>query len=1084
MPLNKPAIAAKPQPLTAKSVLGHKPIGIKVLPVPQKRPKPSDAERACEINNTADVASVKEQTDGSKIDVGGKNSDENRSSPPKVKNRLGIRVLPVPPKELHDKQAVPTNKKDEKAEEGNSNNAPQIQPRPTPRPRPVPQKRKSIIKKEFENVALDFSKTNEAHESKNKQLNRESVNIDGVTKTASSDSSHAPTFGTGETDDEIVRIRNKKTVENKEEMVVKRKSSFVPTRKAPPPPPIKPKAPKPGVKTSEMKMENVVKHTKSEKKKVNPNVHSPNPTNQTATNAKASSTAQSQLSSTKLQGGPKKSIEENEDSPLRPPRPNRLKKRLSCEGLLSDNLSDIAQNSMNNVQSSQESKTDKTNEQNKKEEDNVKSQTPGKINIKELAANLNVSAMKALKHQIDTKDKPRPIMKAKSEDITAENTEITTEPTKILVDSNDSLAVESTTNDVSKALQKELSDGTTSVEIENKQKSVLSIVGMGAQDTFSHSFSQSNNDLRQDSPSLVRKKNYQRSRSTEDLSTARGQRLSRSHTVECLFDDAGNDDDIYEVIPESPNSPLTPTAARSRTSRRLSRSSSVGQLLDLPPRNVINSRSGRPVFVTPPPPPYTPPESASPRFANFPLPSMVENSFQTSSTSDKRITHYPGKSPRTAHASHQPQQDIPDDDDDNVYEDPESMETVPVPEARKEVPPVLPRKESIRTPNNNKMAVLSTSTRSSPKRIPSREAPTTPIVRPATGRQESKSSIPSREAPSPLDGQALAPDVDDNIYDDEGYLAPTRMPIPSEGDYSYADMPDDLTSPVKSEPSLFRNDPVSHDDRQSITSIMSTDSHIYESIGSRDNTATADLKDNLPKDTTNRHSDTSSKGSSKDRESNISNVSRSVFYLEVDEGEKSKVERELSETDLKKISESDERKDEDDYEIQPEVEGYMGPTAGKSQGTGVGLDVEVPLPPRPARKKKPTNDATNQTETSADESEDDYIYPGDPDDDEQEKGVKDEKAKGSDDESYHYPADLSMEEEPESPVKLPVLPPRQKSGVPSEVRTPSGGSIITDKSPAPPPRSTSKSQSCSSGDIFSQFDFLYFVAHLYDLVII
>ena len=1037
VPPNKPAIAAKPKPLTAKPVPRRKPIGIKVLPVPQKRPKVNDEEKSSEnSNSTADVTAVNDKLDGAKEEIAITSSDDVRSVAPKTKSQVPVRVLPVPPKDIHENYAHVNNQSYNvlirKTEESNGADVPIIQPRTAPRQRPVPQKRKSIVKKEFESLAVNPSKISETQEIRNKRLNGESVKIAGVTSSASSDSSHAPTFET-KTDDGKVRIRDK-AIGNKEETSVKRKSSFVPTRKAPPPP-MKPKAPKPQVKTSEghgTKRENLNNLAKSKGQTITPAApitpvaHSPHPTNQTASNAKTPSTAQSQLSSSKIHTGQHGSNEEGEDSPMRPPRPNRLKKRLSCEGLLNDNLNDVAQ-------SSQESTADKIDETNKNKGDNVKPQVPGKINIKQFEANLYVSAVKALKFQTDTKNKPRPMTKVESEDIPAENTEIIMEASEKLVNSKEKLTVESITNETSVALQKELSERTTAAS-ENNQKNVFSLVGMGSQDIFSHSFSQSNNDLRRDSPSL---KNGKRSLSNEDLSAVRGQRLSRSHTVECLFDDTGNDDDIYEVIPDSPNSPLTPTAARNRTSRRLSRSSSVGQLLDLPPRNFIGSRRGKPVFVPPPPPPCTPPDSASPQFANFPRHFMMEKSFQTSAASDERMAHSTAKSiaTETAHDTQQPHHDILDYDYD-VYEDTENMEHMqdPVPQPAREVPPTLPRKESVRTPNNNKLALLASPTKSTPKRIPSREAPPPPVRRPATGRQESKTSIPSMEAPTPFDDQVLAPDVDENIYDDEGYLAPTRMQITNDGDYSYADMPDDSSSPIKPESSLIRKDSISRDDRQSITS---TDSHIYESIGSMANTDSVDMKD-----TANRQSGACSKGSNKDRESNVSNVSRSVFYFEVDEEEKAKIERELSRTDVRTASESGEKKGEDDYQIPPEVEAYMGPAADES-GIGVDLDVEVPLPPRPPlRKRKPGNDGTNQTEEPGDESEDDYIYPGDPEDEGEKK--RDENTKGSDDDSYHYPADLSMEAEPQSPDKPPVLPPRQKSNESSSSSTKisPGGSVM------------------------------------------
>ena len=129
---------------------------------------------------------------------------------------------------------------------------------------------------------------------------------------------------------------------------------------------------------------------------------------------------------------------------------------------------------------------------------------------------------------------------------------------------------------------------------------------------------------------------------------------------------------------------------------------------------------------------------------------------------------------------------------------------------------------------------------------------------------------------------------------------------------------------------------------------------------------------------------------------------------------------------------------------------------------GVDLDVEVPVPPRPPPRKKKLTTGDNQTELVDDESEDDYIYPDAPDETEDEGKKKD---KSSDDEWYHYPADVSMDGEPGSPAMQtpPILPPRQKSSTSSPARTTAIGSDIGEKSPAPPPRSTSKSRSFSAG---------------------
>ena len=1051
VPLTKPTIAAKPTPLTAKPVPSRKPIGIKVLPVPQKRPK--IAEGGPGLKTDSDVA----ETRGT-FNTTEKDPSETAKIQESQRN-MGVQVLPVSTKKRN--QNIITNVKekdvrssDEDSKAGSSLEVPQVQPRLVPKVRPVPKKRKSIVKKEFESVAFNVSgpAIQETQINEEKGSVRESVKLDDVTVTASSDSPHAPAFLLGQTDDHKSRVKEA----SKNAETVAKKKSFVPTRKAPPPPPTKPKVPNQEVQVA--KPDNKSKLAKTNEQHISAIVNKPIPNNQTATDAKRQITAQSQLSSSKIPLPPKVPGEENGHSPLRPPRPNRLKKRLSCEGVLDDMPNDIAQKKAHDIQSSQgsESEAVKNNDQS---DENIKPKIPGKINIKQLAANLDTSAMKALKHQIETKDKPRPLAKGKSEDSSSDSAGTIPEQSKKLVDSNDNLTVESGDLGANKMVQKEDPDGKVTSN-NHTPSNVSSIVGMGAQEIFSHFFSNSNSDLNQESPTLTRLKDDKRSRSNEDIAIIRNQRMSRSQTVECLFDDSHNDEDVYEVIPDSHNCPLTPSVSQNKTSRRLSRSSSVGQLLDTPSREIISVRRGKPVFVPPPPPPYTPPDSASPHIASFPLPFMMEKSFQTQSVSDEKIPHSPvtGKTPlpKTSCDMQQHVHNIPDDDD--VYEDTESMEVLssPVPKPANDVPPALPRKESVRTPNTSKFGLLSSQsispTKSSPTRAPSREAPLPPMKRPSTGRQESKTSIPSMEAPSvpsALDEQVLPPDVDDNIYDDEGYLAPTRMHVANEAEYSYADMPEDSQSPTKQKLSIARKESINRDGRQSVTSTLSTDSHIYESIGGKSNTGSTDDK----KEATNRLSRTSSK-SSKNRESNVSNLSRSIFYFEVDEEEKSKIERELRQTDE---TNTQDKKGEDTYEIPPEFESYMGPEAGDVDGSGVDLDVEVPVPP--PRKKRPTT-GDNQAEFVDDESEDDYIYPDAPEEVEDEGKKKD---KASDEEGYHYPPDVSMEEEPGSPAP-PILPPRQKSSTPSPARTTVTGSNVWEKSPAPPPRSTSKSSSFSAGN--------------------
>ena len=927
VPPTKPAIAAKPPRLSAKPVPSRKPIGVKVLPVPQKRPKTEEVEPGPKTDsNVTETREIFNTTEKDQACAG--NQQESQRN-------MGVQVFPFSTKEQSENIMSSVKEKEVRSLNNDSitgsfQETPQVQPRPVPKVRPVPKKRKSIVKKEFESVALNVSDpvVQETQINKGKEPIKESMKLDDATVTASSDSSHTPTFLLGQTDDDKSRI---KEVGKNTEVVSKRKS-FVPTRKAPPPPPIKPKVPNQEVQVA--KPDNKSKLAKTNEQHTNSIVHKPTPNSQTATDAKTQITAQSQLSSSKTPLTPQVPGEENGDSPLRPPRPNRLKKRLSCEGLLGDMPNDIAQKKAHDVQSSQGSGSDavKTNDQS---DENLKPKIPGKINIKQLAANLDTSAIKALKHQIETKSKPRPMTKGKSEDSISGTTEIIPEIipqlNKKLVDSNDNLTVESGDNIV----QKEDPDGKITSNSQTPSN-VFSVIGIGAQDIFSHSFTKSNSDLNQESPTLARLKNNEKSKSDEDIATLRNQRMSRSHTVECLFDDSNNDEDVYEVIPDSPKSPLTPSVSQKKTPRRLSRSSSVGQLLNTPGREIIGVRRGKPVFVPPPPPPYTPPESASPRVAAFPLPFLMEKSFQTQSVSDEKITHSPGSgktpSPKTSHDMQQHVNNIPDDDDD-VYEDTESMEVLSsaVSKPVNDVPPALPRKESVRNANTSKFGLLSSQsrspTKSSPTRAPTREPPLPPMKRPCAGRQESKTSIPSMEAPSvpsPLDDQVLPPDVDEDIYDDEGYLAPTRMPVPPDAEYSYADMPEDTQSPTKPEPNITQKESIDRGGRQSVTSTLSTDSHIYESIGGKSNTASTDDK----KEATNRLSRTSSKGS-KDRESNISNLSRSIFYLEVDEEEKSKIEREISQTDE---TNTHDQKDEDTYEIPPEFESYMGPETIKADG--------------------------------------------------------------------------------------------------------------------------------------------------------
>ena len=846
-PPTKPAIAAKPTRLSAKPVPGRKPIGVKVLPVPQKRPKTVEGEPGpktdSDVTETREIFSTAEK------------DQECAANMQESQRKMGIQVLPFSTKEQSEN--IMSNVKEKEIRSLNNNSrtgssleTPQVQPRPVPKVRPVPKKRKSIVKKEFESVALNVSGPviQETEMNKERETVKESIKLDDATVTASSDSSHTPTFLLGQTDDDKSRI---KEAGKNTEMAAKRKS-FVPTRKAPPPPPTKPKVPHQEVQVA--KPDSKSKLAKRNEQHTNSIVHKPTPNSLTATDAKTQITAQSQLSSSKTPLTPQVPGEENGDSPLRPPRPNRLKKRLSCEGVLGDMPSDIAQKKAHNVQSSQGSGSDavKINDQS---DENLKPKIPGKINIKQLAANLDTSAMKALKHQIETKNKPKPMTKGKSEDSSSGSTEIIPQQNKKLVDSNDNLTVESGDHIDNNIVQKEDPDGKVTSNNQTPS-SILSIIGMGAQDTFSHSFTNSNSDLNQESPTLARLKNDKRSRSNEDIAALRNQRMSRSHTVECLFDDSNNDEDVYEVIPDSPKSPLTPSVSQKKTPRRLSRSSSVGQLLDTPAREIIGVRRGTPVFVPPPPPPYTPSDSASSGVAAFPLPFLMEKSFQTQSVSDEKIAHSPvsGKtpSPKTSRDTQQHVDNIPDDDDDDdVYEDTESIEVLSSSMSKpvNDVPPALPRKESVRNANTSKFGLLRSQsmspTKSSPTRAPTRETPLPPIKRPSTGRQESKTSIPSMEAPSvpsPLDDQVLPPDVEEDIYDDEGYLAPKRMPVPPDAEYSYADMPEDTKNPTKPESSITRKENIDRDGRKSVTSTLSTDSHIYESIGGKSNTASTDDK--------------------------------------------------------------------------------------------------------------------------------------------------------------------------------------------------------------------------------------------------
>ena len=98
--------------------------------------------------------------------------------------------------------------------------------------------------------------------------------------------------------------------------------------------------------------------------------------------------------------------------------------------------------------------------------------------------------MKALKHQIETKDKPRPLAKGKSEESRSGRTEIIPEQSKKLVDSNDNLTVESGDLSVNKMDPERRSRWKSNFQQSYTKQCVLNCWHGGSRDIFTFFFKQ------------------------------------------------------------------------------------------------------------------------------------------------------------------------------------------------------------------------------------------------------------------------------------------------------------------------------------------------------------------------------------------------------------------------------------------------------------------------------------------------------------------------------------------------------------------------------------------------------------------